>query len=99
MSDPGIAALIIRLIIGSVAAFLAILLWSRTRDAAWMLVIIGIIIEYGKILFTALQFFGFVSSSFFIVNGLEIGKIVLDNLPTIFICSGIILMVIRTRYK
>lgn len=99
MADQNIAALIIRLVIGSAASFFAIFFWSRTRDTAWMFVIIGVVIEYAKILFSALQYFGFISSSLLTVGGLELGQVVLDNLPAVFITVGVIIMIARSRYK
>lgn len=99
MTDQSIISLIIRLITGSAAAFFAIFLWAKTRDTAWMLVIIGIVVDYAKILFTALQYFGFVSPTLFTIGDLEIGKIILDNIPSLFISGGLIIMVLRHRYK
>ncbi len=99
MTDPNVISLIIRLITGSAAAFFAIFLWAKTRDTAWMLVIIGIIVDYAKILFSALQFFGFVSPNLFTIGELKIGKIILDNIPSMFISAGLIIMILRHRYK
>ena len=47
-----------RLVLGAVASFLAILLWSRTRDVAWIFVIIGIIINYVETVYSVLNLFG-----------------------------------------
>ncbi|MBN1648126.1 MAG: hypothetical protein JW874_08845 [Spirochaetales bacterium] len=99
MPDQSIVALIVRLVTGSVAAFFAIMLWARTRDTAWMLVIIAIILEYAKILFTAFQTFGFISRSFLIIGDLELGRIILDNFPTAFLAAALIVVLYRNRYK
>ena len=51
MSAADTILLVSRLATAAVAAFLAILLWSRTRDLAWMLIVIGVIASYADILF------------------------------------------------
>ncbi len=35
-----------QLVTGALAAFFAIMLWSKTRDVAWMLIVIGAITAY-----------------------------------------------------
>jgi hypothetical protein len=49
-----------KLILGAVATFLAIILWSKTRDTAWMLIVIGIIVSYVEVVFVTLNGFGIV---------------------------------------
>ena len=65
MSNGEIILLVSRLAISAVAAFLAILLWSRTRDLAWMLIVIGVIASYADILFGLLAQLGLVDESRF----------------------------------
>ena len=48
---------------GAFAMFGAILLWPRTRDASWMLVILAVILAYGASVFKALETFGLVKLS------------------------------------
>jgi hypothetical protein len=99
MPDQSTVALIIRIVVGSVAAFAAIMLWARTRDTAWMLVIIAVILEYVNILFTAFQRFGFISKSFLVLGRLELGRIILENFPSVFLAVGLIIVLFRNRYK
>ena len=55
-----------QLVFGAAAAFLAILLWPRIRDAAWMLIIIGVIITYVENVYSILKMFGIGIDAFFI---------------------------------
>jgi hypothetical protein len=99
MPDQSIVGLIVRIIIGSIAAFFAIMLWARTRDTAWMLAIIAIILEYVKILFDAFQRFGFISGGFLVVGELQLGRIILTNFPSAFLTAALIVVLYRNRYK
>jgi hypothetical protein len=56
-----------QLVLGALATFLAILLWPRIRDAAWMMVIFGTIIMYVETVYSILNTFG--------IAGEELSKI------------------------
>lgn len=88
-----------RLAIAAVAAFLAILLWSRTRDVAWMLIVIGVIASYADILFGLLSQLGLVDESRYAIFGLPAGRILLSNLPYLFLCAALLVMITRKRFR
>lgn len=88
-----------RLSVAAVAAFLAILLWSRTRDLAWMLIVIGVIASYAEILFDLLSRLGIVDESRYSLLGLPAGRILLVNLPYLFLCAALIVMIRRKRIR
>ena len=80
-----------RLILGAVAAFLAIMLWSKTRDAAWMLMVIGIVVSYIEIVYSVLEMTG-------ITAGHTLAVILLPVLRLAFFIAAFLVMVIR-RYR
>jgi hypothetical protein len=91
--------LVSRLATAAIAAFLAILLWSRTRDLAWMLIVIGVIASYADILFDLLERLGLVDQSRFAAWDLPLGRILLSNLPYIFLCAALAVMIRRKRVR
>ena len=96
--DLGQAVFILsRLILGAIASFLAILLWSRTRDLAWMLVIIGAIAAYVETIYTILNLFGIITESFS-MEAKHLMSIMLSSLPTILLIAALLVMVIR-KYR
>lgn len=90
--------LVSRLGTAAIAAFLAIVLWSRTRDLAWMLIVIGAISSYADIIFSLLARLGLVDESRFDLFGLPLGRIILSNLPFLFLCAALAVM-IRRKYQ
>ena len=88
----------IRLILGALASFLAIILWSKTRDVAWMLVIIGTITAYLGTIYDIMSQFGIVSGSILTIGTLPLTSILLPSLPTIFIIAAFLVMVKR-KYR
>jgi len=86
---------VVRLVVGAVSTFLAILLWAKTRDTAWMLVIMGVIVAYGEIIYSTLKIFGVVPADVFLWEGLIRVDLVLSNLPLIFIGLGVLVMLMR----
>ena len=87
------------LVLGAFATFCAILLWSRTRDMAWTLVIIGAIVAYAEIVFTTLEGFGILDPTLFVYNGIPVVRIVLANAPLLFTGIGLLLASSRKRLR
>jgi len=97
MSTGDFVYLISRLSTAAIAAFLAILLWSRTRDLAWMLVVICVIASYADIVFSLLAQLGLVDEARYAVLGVPIARILLSNLPFLFLCAALLVMIRRKR--
>jgi len=94
------AYIICRLVLGAVSSFLAILLWSRTRDTAWILVIISAILSYVEIIYSLLNLFGIISESFLSDSAVFIISSCLSSMPTVFIIAAFTVMALRKyRYR
>jgi hypothetical protein len=86
-----------RLLVGAFATFCAILLWSRTRDMAWTFVIIGAILSYAGIVYANLIAFGIMESELLVYGGVPVVRIILDDLPVLFMGIGFLLARRRRR--
>jgi hypothetical protein len=93
----GVVIILSRLLFGAIAAFLAIILWSKTRDSAWMFVVIATIVSYGEVVYATLETLGLVQAELLVVGGVSIFRVVLANLPTVFYAVAFAIMVLR-RY-
>lgn len=84
-----------RLFFGALAAFFAIVLWSKTRDTAWMLMVIGTIALYVEIVYSILNLFGIAEETGIIIGSMPLVSLILPNLPVIFFILAFMVMVIR----
>jgi hypothetical protein len=91
--------LVVKLALGSAAAFLSIILWSKTRDTAWMFVIIGVIAGYGETIFLTLKSFGIVSADLLVISDISVFELVLSNLPILFFGAAFLAVIIRRTGK
>ena len=89
---------IARLVFGGITAFLAIYLWSQTRDTPWMLVILGIIIRYLEITYSTLTFFGIMDENGLLFSSVPLARFLLENLPYLFFSAAILIMIRRQRF-
>lgn len=87
-----------RLILGAVAAFFAIMLWSRTRDVAWMLMVIGTIAAYVETVYSILSLFGIDGGRVLVIGTMPFMSILLPCLPIAFFISAFAVMV-RRKYR
>jgi hypothetical protein len=87
-----------RLVLGALASFFAIMLWSKTRDAAWMLVVIGTIAGYVEIVYSILELFGVTWGDTMLIGSVPVAAIILPVLRISFFIAAFLIMVIR-RYR
>jgi len=89
--------LTVRLASIAVATFLAIVVWSKTRDAAWMLIVVGIVAGYADILYALLTEFGLAPERGPLVAGVPLLGLVFPNLPWLFFSIAFAVMIARRR--
>ena len=87
-----------RLSLGALAAFFAIMLWSKTRDVAWMLMVIGTIAFYVETVYSILGLFGVSGGDLITIGTIPLISIILPNLPMIFFIAAFAVMVVR-KYR
>jgi len=89
-----------QLILGAAAAFLAILLWPKIRDAAWMLIIFAIIIAYIETVYSVLKIFGIGGEEILIFGTIPLISLVLPTIRMIFFIVAFSIMVYKqSRHK
>jgi hypothetical protein len=93
--DAGEVLFIIsRLSTGALAAFFAIMLWSKTRDIAWMLMVIATIVAYVETVYSILALFG-ITGDQLSIGSVPVAAILLPNFRTGFFIAAFIVMVMR----
>lgn len=97
MVQSEIILYIIKLLLGGVAAFFAIMLWSRTRDTAWMSLVAGTIISYAGIVYEMLNEFDIYIASGITLFGIPIAELLFTIIPPIFYIAAFIMMLQRTK--
>lgn len=97
MTQPELILYIIKLVLGGLAAFFAIILWSRTRDPAWMCLVIGTIIEYAGIVYGMMVDFGVAFTTSTTVFGLPLTTLLFTTVPPILFIVAFILMIRRNK--
>jgi len=84
-----------QLILGAAAAFLAILLWPRIRETAWLLVIFGVIVAYIETVYSILQKFGIAGEELVILGSIPVISFILPSVRMIFFIVAFAIMVYK----
>ncbi|AEF83454.1 hypothetical protein [Leadbettera azotonutricia] len=98
MDSGQVTYIISRLALGALASFFAIMLWSKTRDIAWMLMVIGTIAAYVETVYSILELFGITGGTVPSIGSVPLVSIVLPCLPTVFFIAAFVVMVAR-KYR
>ena len=85
------------LIAGGIATFLAVTLWAHTRDSAWLLVIIAVIVRYADLVFVTLEGFGIARLPEVTVWGLPLFRLILVTLWPLLL--GVAFLVVLQRKR
>jgi hypothetical protein len=88
---------IVKLVLGGVVAFLAIMLWNKTRDSAWISLIAGAVTGYAGLVFELLSKLGFFSASGITVAGLPFATLFFAIIPYLFYIVAFVLLLLRSR--
>ncbi len=97
MIAPSLSLYILRLVLGGIAAFFAILLWSKTRDAAWMSLVAGVVTNYAGLVYSLLVDFGIVLEGSIKILGIPLISLCFTVIPYIFFILAFILFLIRNK--
>lgn len=87
-----------RLVIGAVAAFFAIIAWSKIRDLAWIFMVMGTIAIYVETVYSILNLFGIIVQGPSI-DSVPLALILLHNLPTAFFLAAFVVAAGRKYRK
>ena len=98
MTGEPLILLTVRITAGFISSFLAIWIWSKTRDAAWLMIVLGTLFYFGDTLLWILDQVGIPVFSILTVNGISLIRLLTAVLPFIFFSIGFIIFLIRKRW-
>lgn len=96
MAQSEIILYTIKLVLSGIAAFFAIALWSKTRDAAWMSLVAGAVTGYAGMVFELLVKMGIVLAEGMKIAGIPLSTLLFTVIPLLFFILAFILMLRRT---
>ncbi len=97
VSDQLVIVIGIKLIMGFIAAFTSVLLWSKTRDRAWLTMVMGVVFLYLDTLLEILDSFGFVMYKSLYYGEIGILPLIFGILPYICFSIGMLFFLLRVR--
>ena len=97
ITQQEITLFIVKLVLSGILAFLAIALWSKTRDAAWMCMVTGAITGYAGMVYEFLSRFGFVLLGGKSLWNIPLVLLLFTVIPSLFFILAFIIMLVRKR--
>lgn len=101
MTETEIIFFVVKLFLGGIIAFLAIMLWSKTRDFSWMFLVLAAVTGYSSLVFDLLLRLGFISPQELTVfgNNIPFIQFVLTILPRLFVIIAFIIMLSKSAKR
>lgn len=99
MNNEEMILLLLKLLTGFSATLSAVLLWSKTRESAWLFIVMGTVFLYSEIIFSALEILGLANFYFFTIYGISVIRIIFATMPFLFFTIGFILFLISRRRR
>jgi hypothetical protein len=89
--NPQILLFIIKLILGGLAAFLSILIMSKTRNPEWMMMVAGFLSSYAALVYDLLIELGVFAASGLLVFGIPLPALIFAVVPSLFFIAAFII--------
>lgn len=83
----------VKLVLGGIAAFLAILLWSKSRNGGWMSLVASVLITYAGIIYEMMTDLGIINLSHIQFVGVPVINLCFTAIPSILLIIALILFV------
>ena len=93
--EPRILLFIIKLIAGGIVAFLAILLMSKKRTAAWSFMVSGFLLTYAALVYELLIELGVLTATKYGLWGIPISTLICVVLPAVCYIIAFIIMLCK----
>ena len=93
--EPRILLFIIKLVAGGIVAFLAILLMSKKRSAAWAFMVSGFLLSYAALVYELLIELGVLTATKYGLWGIPVSTLICAVLPAACYITGFIIMLAK----
>jgi hypothetical protein len=88
-----------RLFFSALATVFAIVIWSKTRDSAWVLMALGVASCYAENIYLVLEMLGITESLPLAAGVVPVAAIILSCLPSIFFVAAFGVFLAKRKIK
>lgn len=95
--NPQILLFIIKLVLGGIAAFLAIFVMSKTRDASWMFLVAGFLFDYAALVVDLMTELGIFAVDFVLIAGMPLVSLLSAIIPSVMFITAFIIKLCKKQ--
>ena len=85
----------IKLVLGGLSAFFAILIWSKSRDFVLVSLVLALLTKFAGLIYEILEKFGFIVNQSFIILGIPFLTLFFTVVPYIFFLVALITLFLK----
>lgn len=98
-NDPSIIVLLVKMITGFAATVSAVVLWSKTREAAWLFIVTGTVFLYGEVIIQVLELYGLTDLYLVSLYGIPVVSMIFALFPFLFFTAGFLVFLFSRRRR
>ncbi len=95
--NPQLLLFIIKLVLGGIAAFLAIFVMSKTRDASWMFLVAGFLFSYAALVVDLMVELGVFAADSVLVAGMPLVSLLSAVIPSVLFITAFIIRLCKKQ--
>ena len=95
--NPQILLFIIKLVLGGIAAFLAIFVMSKTRDASWMFLVAGFLFAYAALVVDLMIELGIFAADSILIAGMPLISLLSAVIPSVMFITAFIIKLCKKQ--
>ncbi len=97
--DPQVFSILLDNILAGIAAFIAIIVWVKTRDISWIFIVLSVIGFYVSVIYKTLLFFGIVVSGKYTFFGIDIVEMLFSYMPLLLMIAALTLKAVKNMKR
>jgi len=97
--EPQVLSILIDNILAGIAAFVAIIVWVKTRDITWIFIVLSVIGFYVCVIYKTLLFFGIAAGVRYGNSDVDVLQMIFNYIPLILMIAALTLKAVRNMKR
>ncbi|MCP5514682.1 MAG: hypothetical protein H7A26_04370 [Spirochaetales bacterium] len=86
-------------ILAGIAAFIAIIVWVKTRDSSWVFIVLAVLGYYTSVIYNTFIFFGIILQGNYVLYGIDLIYAAFRYIPVLFLIIALVIKAVKNMKR